>query len=673
MAMNTPSRLWVRVSLLLSVAMLFVARRPLAEVTGPSKMLTWLALILFVGGLGAQLWRWVGSKGMRRQAETTLLLCYLGLVVAAVLYFLTTSAGLGLVGMKDAAPKSLHKFDVIMTIAWILVAACAVIPAIFMEATVGEWTSDADDDAVEFQRMREMGVSGLTIALAAALLMVTCNIAKQKNVRKDVSYFKTAQPGESTRKIVETMSEPLRVLLFFPAVNEVGEEVEGYFRELKRRTGKVTIERLDRVVSAQLAAKYQVQKDGTIVLVRGTDAAKPEATDKPVSAGGGEKSAKFDVDLDFDRARRQTGKLRVLDQTVNSELMKLVRDKRKAYLTVGHGEINDPDSLPPALRGRYPDAKSLVVKAILGNLNYEVKTLSSMDLAREVPDDATVVLALGPKTPFEVGELAALGRYLDGGGRVLVAVDPQGEFELGPLEGYFGVAIDHHLIHDDKNYQPERGQPTDKMLALTNGFSSHPSTTSLSRGAANQGIMLQTSGALVEKDFSGPAAAGEKPKRTIIVRSMSDSWLDLDGNHAFDAATEKRDRYSVGAAVEGPKLKQDDGTEVDGWRALVFADGDLFADRMFQTSTGQRGIDTNSRSLPDDGIRWLGGEEAFAGIVNNEKETEVRQTKRGQAAWFTATVAIAPLLVLGLGLLYSGNARRRKSRPAGRIDGKEKS
>jgi len=663
MAMNTPSRLWVRVSLLLSVGLLFVARRPLSDLHTASRALTWIALLLFAGGLGAQLWRWAGSKGKRRQAETTLLLCYLGLVVAAVLYFLTTSTGLGLVGMKDATPKSLHKFDVMLTIAWLIVATCAVIPAIFMEATVGEWTSDADDDAVEFQRMREMGVSGLTIALAASLLMVTCNVAKQKNIRKDTSYFKTAQPGESTRKIVESMKEPLHVLVFFPAVNEVADEVEGYFQELRRRTGsKITIERLDRVVSAQLASKYQVQKDGTVVLVRGD--VTPPATDAaiPAVAGAGEKSGKFDLDTDFDKARRQTGKLRVLDQTVNSELLKLVREKRKAYLTTGHGEINDPDSLPPTMRGRYPDAKSVVVKTILGQLNYEVKTLGSMDLARDVPEDATVVLSLGPKTPFEVGELAALTRYLDGGGRLLMAVDPQGSFELGALEGYFGVTVDRHIVHDDKNYQPERGQPTDKMMALTNGFSSHPSTTSLSRGSANQGIMLQTSGALLETDFSGPSA-NAKPKRTIIIRSMSDSWLDLDGNHTFDAATEKRDRYNIGAAVEGPKVKQADGTEAEGWRALVFADNDLFADRMFQTLTGQRGLDTNSRSLPDDGIRWLGGEEAFAGIVNNEKEGEVRQTKRGQAAWFTATTVLAPLLVLGLGLFYSSYTRRRRSRP----------
>lgn len=653
MAMNPPSRAWVRASLLVSVLLFLPARRALTAMPSAATVVTVLMLLTFVSGLGAQGLRWVAATGKRRQAETALLACYLGLLVAGVMYFLTTKTGLGWVGMAEATPKSLAKFDTIMTVGAALIALCALLPAIFMEATVGEWVADDPDDAVEFQRVREMGVSGLTIGLAAALMLVTCNVAKQKNVKKDVSYFRTSAPGDSTRKIVSSMKEPLRVLLFFPEINEVGEEVEGYFRELARRTGKVVIERHDRLVSAQLAQKYQVQKDGTVVLVKGVvDGA----------AAADEKFGKLDLDTDFERARRQTGKLRVLDQNVNTELLKLVREKRKAYLTVGHAELNDPDSLPVQYRGRYPDAKSVVIKEILRQQNYEAKNLATMDLIREVPADATLVMVLGPKTRFEPGELASLTRYLDGGGRVLVAVDPEGDFDLGPLAGHLGVTVDRRIIHDDKNYTPERGQPTDRALALTNGFSSHPSTTSLSRGAANQAILLQTAGALVEQDFTVP---GDKPKRTITLRSMGDAWLDGDGNHTFDAATEKRDRYPVGAAVEGPARKNPDGTDAEPWRALVFSDSDLFADRVFQTLTGQRTLDTNSRMLPDDSIRWLGGEEAFAGIVNNEKEKEITKSSKRQSLWLLLSILVVPFTVFGLGLSYALTSRRR--RDAGKL------
>ena len=59
-------------------------------------------------------------------------------------------------------------------------------------------------------------------------------------------------------------------------------------------------------------------------------------------------------------------------------------------------------------------------------------------------------------------------------------------------------------------------------------------------------------------------------------------------------------------------------------------------------------------------IRWLGGEEAFAGIVNNEKENEVRQTKKQQALWFLATTLVVPIMVFGLGLAYALSTRRRR-------------
>ena len=136
------------------------------------------------------------------------------------------------------------------------------------------------------------------------------------------------------------------------------------------------------------------------------------------------------------------GKLRVLDQTVNTALMKILREKRKAYMTVGHGEINDPESLPPHLRGQLPDARTQVIKNILTSLNYESKNLGTMDgLASKIPDDATFVMVLGPKQAFDPAELDTLGRYLDEGGHVLIAMDPQGDFRLGPLEGRLGTGL----------------------------------------------------------------------------------------------------------------------------------------------------------------------------------------------------------------------------------------
>lgn len=659
MAMIRAPRLISRIGLIVAFLLFVLAQRFLRDpVSGQAlfpvvrQLTIAIALFLLVGGTVLQALRWAQSKHNGRKAEGALLLCYGALILAGVVYFLTTKTGMGWIGLDDLSPKGARKYDVAMSVLAGILAACAVIPAVLMEATIGEWTTDADDDAVELRRTREMGMAGLSIALALAFLMVTCNVARDKNIRKDVSYLKTSQPGPSTRKIVEAMNEPVRVLLFFPELNEVGGEVKGYFDELARLTkGKVVVEEHDRLLSVTLAKKYQVSKDGTVVLVRGADAK--------------EKHGKFELDTDIEKHRKRDGKLRVLDQTVNTELMKIMREKRKAYLTVGHGEINDPDSMPPHLRGQLPDARTQVIKNILTQLNYESKNLGTMDgLASQIPEDATFVMVLGPKQAFDPAELDTLAAYVDGGGKLLVAMDPQGDFRLGPLEGRLGVGLGElrpgedariGIVTDDKNFLPQRRNESDRQLALTNQFSSHASTTSLSRGDARNGILLETAGILTDREFTVP---GAKPTRTYVIRTMGEAWVDYDGDFKAGPA-EKRDRYNVGAAIEGPKGKAPDGSETDGFRAMVFSDQDLFADHMVQSRTGQIFVETNGRSLPVDAIRWLGGEERISDIVNDERDPEIKQTKREQAAWFTATTIVAPLALFGIGMLF-GRPRRKR-------------
>src|SRR5204862_284588 len=119
----------------------------------------------------------------------------------------------------------------------------------------------------EYLRVREIGWSGLSVGLALCFLMVTCQVSDERNIQRDVSYFKTSSPGESTRKMVASSSDPLRVLLFFPDANEVRDQVRGYFELLAADTKRLTVEVRDRLTDAELAGKYKVIKDGTVVMV----------------------------------------------------------------------------------------------------------------------------------------------------------------------------------------------------------------------------------------------------------------------------------------------------------------------------------------------------------------------------------------------------------------------
>jgi hypothetical protein len=514
-----------------------------------------------------------------------------------------------------------------------------------------------DDEGVELLRVRDVGWSGLTIALAAALMMVTCRVSTDRNMQRDFSYFKTSAPGDSTKAIVDSSDEPIKVLLFFPEVNEVKDQVRGYFDALSAATGnKLDIEEHDHFLDADLASKYKVSKDGVIVLVRGgaagSDAAKPP-----------EKSQTLEVDVDIEKARKGASKLRNFDREVNTALLKLMREKRKAYVIKGHGEINDPESIPPELRGsKVHERRMTEFKKRLASLNYEVKDLGLIDLAKDVPDDATVVILLSPSVALQPAELDSLDRYLARGGRLMIALDPEGDPTLGPLEGRLGVKYEPFHLTDDHNFLPQRGLPSDHRFVITTQFSAHASTTALSR-SVDKGLILIDSGALDEVPFT---EKGEAPKRTITIHSMDTSFLDYNNNFQFDpdppsGLAEKRQKYNIAAAIEGPKLKGQgsDGKDKDGFRALVFADADLFADALVQNGMGHAQVVMVSGPLLDDAIHWLGGEEVFAGEVVSEDDKPIQHTKSEDSTWFVVTIVGVPLLVLAIGLYMTMGRKRR--------------
>jgi hypothetical protein len=649
MVMRTASPWWASLVFGLGLLLVLIGERLFGHLGLGRMALTGIGLVAVLGVTGLRAWTAMSTTGARRSVERTLLLCHAGVIVALLLYALTTKWGLGHFHFSETG---MNKLETVLTVGWAIFLVAALVPMFMIEMSLGlalrtafDIKGTGADEGVEFLRVRDIGWSGLTVALALAFLMVTCNVASDRNIQRDVSYFKTSQAGDSTKKIVAASPDTIKVMLFFPDPNEVKEQVKSYFENLASASGHIQLEEHDRMVDAELAGKYKVTKDGMIVLVRGT--------------GDKEKSQTIEVDTDIDKARKGASKLRNFDREVNTVLMKLVREKRKAYVMTGHGEITDRDSVPPEMTGRVPERRTTVFKKRLGDLNYEVKDLGLIDLAKDVPDDATIVIMLAPSIPLQPAEWAALGRYLDKGGRLLLAFDPKGDPNMGSLEGKLGLKFNPGDLTDDQAFLPQRGTPADRRFAITTQFSAHASTTALSR-SVDKGLVLIDSGALEDAPFA--PGGKEQPKKTITIRSMESAFLDLNENFSFDAANEKRQRWNIGAAVEGPKMKDAEGKDKDGWRALVFADADLFADALVGNAMGRAAIVLVSGPLLDDSVRWLGGEEVFAGEVVSEDDKPIQHTKSQDAVWFTLTIVGAPLLVLTLGLVGTWARKRRGSK-----------
>jgi len=72
--------------------------------------------------------------------------------------------------------------------------------------------------------------------------MVTCHVAEDRQHRA-----RTSATSRPRRRRVDPedrldSNDPVRVLLFFPEVNEVKDQVKQYFEALAQASGKITIE-----------------------------------------------------------------------------------------------------------------------------------------------------------------------------------------------------------------------------------------------------------------------------------------------------------------------------------------------------------------------------------------------------------------------------------------------
>ncbi len=72
----------------------------------------------------------------------------------------------------------------------------------------------------ESRRVRAAASAGLTLVLAAIYGALLVYAAGGVPWKADYSYFKTSRPSESTRKVAASLAEPVKVVAFFPDVNE---------------------------------------------------------------------------------------------------------------------------------------------------------------------------------------------------------------------------------------------------------------------------------------------------------------------------------------------------------------------------------------------------------------------------------------------------------------------
>lgn len=617
---------WLTPVYIAGLVLVFVGERVLGSIdtaraasTGLGVLAVLLVTILRFLGLARR--NDAPDAAERTSVERTLALLSLGGVLTLLVYGATTDLGRDWLGIATAAADTRARFSAIATITYVVLAVTTTLPILFAELALAPMRAAP---LIEGRRVRAATVTGLSIAFAATYAGLFVYTAGELKIKADYSFFRTAKASDSTKRIAESSAEPITVTAFFPELNDVGLEVQSYLEEVAKSAPNMKVSFYDRLLVPALAKDAKVMQDGVIVVKRGEG-------DQKLSIGTEMKTA--------------AAKLKTLDADFQKALLKSLRSSRTAYLTVGHGELNEAK---PEAEKEGRSAKGL--RKIAESQNYTLKDLGlAQGLANDVPADAGVVIVAAPTQAFLPEEVASLERYAKRGGKLLLLLDPEAKQDLGGLAGVAELTVSSTLLASDKNFVPRRRNASDHLVLVTNRFSSHASVSTLSREGGRAAVLVPGASSLDK-------AQGSTARIDFILKTLPDVFADADGD--FEAGKdEKRSSFNLGAAVSRGSdggAKKDDKAADDEMRALVFADGDLFSDAVLaQAQTNQL--------LLLDCLRWLGGEESFAGAVESAEDIRIQHTTEGDKIGFYGAIFGVPLGVLGVGL---GLSRRRKKKPA---------
>jgi hypothetical protein len=592
--------------LALGLAALYLGERALTGTTGVA--VSGVGALLCAAALAIAVIRVARAPDAdRRRAALRLLVAYAVVTTGLVVYAVPTYLMPG-----ELSPRVRGLFMV----GWPVLVLGGLLPAIAMEQAL---RSMIQAPKLEVWRLT-LAARAAVIAVFAVVAFAGANFAaSQWNRKIDLSYFKTTKPGEATLELVAEISEPVQALLFYPSGSDVLEDLRAYFGALNAKNSRLAVEVVDQALEPELAKKYKVRNNGSLVLVRG------------------ERHESLTVGVDREDARKV---LKKLDSEVQERLFKVVRPARVAYLTTGHGER---DWSPAQGDKRYglSDFKNL-----LESIGFTVKRLGlSEGLGKEVPSDATLVVVAGPTDPMVAGEREALHAYLGRGGRLWVLVDADHGLVDNDLLAPLGVRVRPGLIATDRMLVRVDDKGESPYNFVTTRTSTHPTIKTLNQNSSRMAPAFLGAASL-EKIEPPPAST----KVNMTMHTGAEAWLDLTANGTFDAKNEKRAALDLTAAIEVERPKGDK----TGTRAVVTGDADVIGNGVVRNA--------GNAYLVLDAAKWLVGDEALAGKVETEEDVPLVHRKDEDTVWFYGTSFLVPAGVLGFGLLLT--KRRRRLPPA---------
>jgi len=407
--------------------------------------------------------------------------------------------------------------------------------------------------------------------------------------------------SEQTKTVVANLPAAARLVGFFKAA-------ESYeFKKLAQRYaalgGKVEYEIIDPDLHPELVKNFSITERGAVAVVC---------------------QDRTNITMDVSEQGLTTALLKVSQQAAGI-----------VYYLEGHGEA--------PLDGKEERGFALL-KEGLANENIPVQPLLLLT-AGKIPEDAAMVIVNGPTNALLPEEIQLLRAHLEGGGRMLVALDPTIATGLETLLAEYGIKVGNDVVVEKQMRLFEGAvMGFDPLIQdygiheITKALGENPTLMHFARSLTIDNEH-KLEGAIVEPLLrTGPGAWGE-PDFSVLSSGAEPEYqkdADLGGPLVVGAAMER----TVG---EGDARK--------AARMVVFGDSDFNTNRYVAY-----GFNAN---LFLNAVNWLTGQEAYITVRPNTFAPDVfTLTEQDNSIIFFASVFLLPQLVVMLGIVVALRRRR---------------
>jgi ABC-type uncharacterized transport system involved in gliding motility auxiliary subunit len=309
----------------------------------------------------------------------------------------------------------------------------------------------------------------------------------------------------------------------------------------------------------------------------------------------------------------------IREEDVTNALMKIVKGERKTiYFVQGHGE----KSIDDAEKIGYSTAKAALEKE-----NYVLKNLNLVQ-ENKVPDDASVVVMIGPTAEPFPNELELLEGYLNKGGSVAILLDPPPGPSMSEFMKKWSIDVGNNFVVDASG-----------VGRLFGAGPSVPLVTNYSNQKITEGFKVMTFFPFVRSVTPAQTpVAGITAVQLLASNERSWGESDLKSNQAgFDEKTDLQGPVSL--AVVATK----DAAENKKGRLVVYGDSDFASNNAF-------GLQGNGNLFLNT-VSWLAQDESFISIrPKNPEDRRLTMTEQDGRLMSFVTLLFMPVGVLIAGV-----------------------